>query len=75
MGQHKHNPTAIAAKNGEISKEKRISKKELREWLEREIQNSLIRADVPIINGPYGKVLNRVICMLLYEFKFKSRRF
>lgn len=56
MGQHKHNPTAIAAKNGEISKEKRISKKELREWLEHEIQNSLIRANVPIINGPYGKI-------------------
>ena len=58
MGQHKHNPTAIAAKKGEIKpKEKGPTKKELREWLEHEIQNSLIRADIPIIDGPYMHTL------------------
>lgn len=34
MGQHKHNPTAIAAKNGEIKpKERPMSKKERREFI------------------------------------------
>ena len=39
MGQHKHNPTAIAAKNGELPpKPKGMSKREADRWLMREIE-------------------------------------
>lgn len=38
MGQHKHNPTAIAAKNGELPpKPKKMGKREAERWLMREI--------------------------------------
>lgn len=40
MGQHKHNPTAIAAKNGELPpKPKKLGKREAERWLMREIES------------------------------------
>ena len=39
MGQHKHNPTAIAAKNGELPpKPKKMGKRETERLLMREIE-------------------------------------
>lgn len=39
MGQHKHNPKAIAAKNGELPpKPKPMGKREADRWLMREIE-------------------------------------
>lgn len=39
MGQHKHNPTAIAAKNGELPpKPKKMGKRERERLLMREIE-------------------------------------
>lgn len=39
MGQHKHNPTAIAAKNGELPpKPKKMGKRELERLMYREIE-------------------------------------
>lgn len=39
MGQHKHNPTAIAAKNGELPpKPKKMGKREAERLLIREIE-------------------------------------
>lgn len=39
MGQHKHNPTAIAAKNGELPpKPKKMGKREAERMLIREIE-------------------------------------
>lgn len=39
MGQHKHNPTAIAAKNGELPpKPKPIGKRDLERMIMREIE-------------------------------------
>lgn len=33
MGEHKHNPTAIAAKNGELPPKKPMGTAENREWV------------------------------------------
>lgn len=42
MGQHKHNPTAIAAKNGELSpKPKKMGKREFERLLYAECQRVL----------------------------------
>lgn len=41
MGEHKHNPTAIAAKNGELPpKKKPVSKRELDRLLMKRIQEA-----------------------------------
>lgn len=41
MGQHKHNPTAIAAKNGEIKPKKKVSKAQQERTMKAAIQHSL----------------------------------
>lgn len=44
MGQHKHNPTAIAAKNGELPpKPKKMSKRETERLLHAKCQEILYR--------------------------------
>lgn len=44
MGQHKHNPTAIAAKNGELPhKPKKMGKREAERFLTREIMREIER--------------------------------
>ena len=49
MGQHKHNPTAIAAKNGEIPpKPKKIGKRESDRWLYAKCQEILYK---PLIDA------------------------
>ena len=41
MGRHKHNPTAIAAKNGELSpkKQPKLSKRQVDALMRRRVQN------------------------------------
>lgn len=42
MGQHKHNPTAIKAKNGEIkSKEKGLSKAQSKRFIEATVKTAV----------------------------------
>lgn len=41
MGQHKHNPTAIAAKNGEIKPRKKVSKTQQERTMKSAIQHGL----------------------------------
>lgn len=42
MGQHKYNPTAIAAKNGELPpKPKRLSKHEREVYLHNAVENAM----------------------------------
>ena len=42
MGQHKYNPTAIAAKNGELPpKQKKTSKREREALLQNAVENAL----------------------------------
>lgn len=44
MGQHKHNPTASAAKAGELPpKPKKMGKRELERWVYRRCQEILYR--------------------------------
>lgn len=53
MGQHKHNPTAIAAANGELPpKPKKMGKRELERELYAMCEDALYR---PLINA-YGKM-------------------
>ena len=43
MGQHKRNPTAIAAKNGELKpKEKGMSKREFNEFIANELHKKFV---------------------------------
>lgn len=52
MGQHKHNPTAIAAKNGELPPKKRepqLTKRQAKRLLNAEILNRCI----PLLALPY----------------------
>lgn len=52
MGQHKHNPTAIAAKNGELppkQREKRLTKRQAERLLEAEILSRC----TPLLALPY----------------------
>ena len=47
MGQHKHNPTAIAAKNGELppkQREKQLTKREAEVLLRRKILDLMLGA-------------------------------
>lgn len=49
MGQHKHNPTAIAAKNGELPpKPKKLSKRESERLMHAKCQEILYR---PLVNA------------------------
>ena len=42
MGQHKYNPTAIAAKNGELPpKSKKTSKREREAFLQNAVENAM----------------------------------
>ena len=42
MGQHKYNPTAIAAKNGELPpKPKKLSKREREAYLQIAVENAM----------------------------------
>ena len=41
MGQHKHNPTAIAAKNGEIKPKKKITRSEYNKMTEKIIKEEM----------------------------------
>lgn len=44
MGQHKYNPTAVAAKNGELPpKPERPSKREIERDMYRELYNAMVR--------------------------------
>lgn len=44
MGEHKHNPTAIAAKNGELSpKPKKMSKRELEALMYSRIKSEIVK--------------------------------
>ncbi len=52
MGQHKHNPTAIAAKNGEIKKQKHMTKAEQKREFEAAVRAAII-AKVPFIIPRY----------------------
>ncbi|MBQ9168894.1 MAG: hypothetical protein IJX67_10890 [Oscillospiraceae bacterium] len=47
MGEHKHNPTAIAAKNGELPpKKKPMSKREQDAWLRQVIADKTGLTDI-----------------------------
>lgn len=49
MGQHKHNPTAIACKNGELPpKPKKMGKREMERWIYARCQEVLYK---PLIDA------------------------
>lgn len=64
MGQHKYNPTAIAAKNGELSpKPKKLSKRE-RELIAKIAMNEALRKKgIPILYDlEHAANMEKVMC-------------
>ena len=53
MGQHKHNPTAIKAKNGEIKPKKRITKAQHKRAIEAAAKSALYNLLPFLFNSRY----------------------
>ena len=56
MGEHKHNPTALAAKKGEIPPKKKsnLSKREVEELVKDRLGESLVLPGVLNVHGRYA---------------------
>ena len=60
MGQHKHNPTAIAAKNGELppKEQPRLSKRQMEALIYKRIQDVTGMTDIQRVLSNSGSFYN-----------------